>query len=333
MMTLPKTMRHADHGSGGGPEAIRIVEGPVPIPGAGQVLIKVACAGVNRPDVAQRSGSYPPPKDASPILGLEVAGEVVAVGDGAARWKIGDAVCALTHGGGYADYVAVHSTHCLPIPEGWSPRDAASLPETFFTVWVNVFETGHLSAGESILIHGGSSGIGSTAIQLAKAFGATVYTTVGSADKAQFCLALGADHVINYREADFHAEVKRLAAPRGINMVLDYIGGDYLKKNVDLLGMDGRLIQLAFMQGREAMLDLGPILMRRVVITGSALRPRTTEQKAVIARGLEARVWPLLAAGKIRSVVNAEFTLNEAAQAHRLMESSAHLGKIVLRIG
>ena len=332
-MTLPQTMRHADHGAGGSPDAIRIVDGPVPQPAPGQVLIRVAYAGVNRPDVAQRSGSYPPPKDASPVLGLEVAGEVVALGEGAARWNIGDAVCALVHGGGYAEYVSVHGTHCLPIPQGWSLHDAASLPETFFTVWVNVFDTGHLSAGESILIHGGSSGIGSTAIQLAKAFGATVYTTVGSDDKAKFCRELGADHVINYRTADFHAEVKRLAAPRGLNMVLDYIGGDYLKKNVDLLGMDGRLIQLAFMQGREAMLDLGPILMRRVMITGSALRPRTTEQKAAIAIGLEQRVWPLLSSGKIRSVVNAEFTLDQAAEAHRLMESSAHLGKIVLRVG
>ncbi|MFM7567668.1 MAG: NAD(P)H-quinone oxidoreductase, partial [Betaproteobacteria bacterium] len=292
-MSIPSTMRHTDHGTGGGPEAIRITHGPVPQPGPGQVLVRVAYAGVNRPDVAQRSGSYPPPKDASPILGLEVAGEVIALGEGAQRWKLGDQVCALVHGGGYAEVVAVHATHCLPIPAGWSLKDAASLPETYFTVWVNVFDTGHLSAGESILIHGGSSGIGSTAIQLAKAFGCTVYTTVGSADKAAFCRNLGADHVINYREADFHAEVKRLAAPKGVNLVLDYIGGDYLKKNVDLLGMDGRLIQLAFMQGREAMLDLGPILMRRIVITGSALRPRTTDQKAAIARGLEAQVWPL----------------------------------------
>ncbi|MBM3407505.1 MAG: NAD(P)H-quinone oxidoreductase [Betaproteobacteria bacterium] len=331
-MSIPSTMRHTDHGTGGGPEAIRITHGPVPQPGPGQVLVRVAYAGVNRPDVAQRSGSYPPPKDASPILGLEVAGEVIALGEGAQRWKLGDQVCALVHGGGYAEVVAVHATHCLPIPAGWSLKDAASLPETYFTVWVNVFDTGHLSAGESILIHGGSSGIGSTAIQLAKAFGCTVYTTVGSADKAAFCRNLGADHVINYREADFHAEVKRLAAPKGVNLVLDYIGGDYLKKNVDLLGMDGRLIQLAFMQGREAMLDLGPILMRRIVITGSALRPRTTDQKAAIARGLEAQVWPLFAAGKLRSVVNAEFTLDQVAEAHRLMESSAHLGKIVLRI-
>jgi NADPH2:quinone reductase len=333
MMTIASSMRHADHGAGGSADVIRIVTGPVPAPGPGQVLIRVAYAGVNRPDVAQRSGSYPPPKDASPILGLEVAGEVVALGEGCERWKVGDAVCALTHGGGYAEYVAVHGSHCLPIPSGWSLKDAASLPETFFTVWVNVFDTGHLSEGESILIHGGSSGIGSTAIQLAKAFGCKVTTTVGSADKARFCRDLGADHVINYREADFHAEVKKLAAPKGLNLVLDYIGGDYLKKNVDLLGMDGRLIQLAFMQGREAMLDLGPILMRRIVITGSALRPRTTEQKAAIARGLESKVWPLFAAGKLKSVVNAEFTLDQAADAHRLMESSTHLGKIVLKVG
>lgn len=331
-MALPTTMRHADHGAGGGPEAIRIVSGPLPQVGAGQVLIRVRYAGVNRPDVAQRSGSYPPPKDASPVLGLEVAGEIVALGEGVSRWRVGDAVCALVHGGGYADYVAVHASHCLPIPTGWTARDAASLPETFFTVWVNVFDTGHLSAGESILIHGGSSGIGSTAIQLAKAFGATVYTTVGSATKAEFCRSLGADHVINYREADFHAEVKRLSDRKGVNLVLDYIGGDYLKKNVDLLGMDGRLIQLAFMQGREAMLDLGPILMRRIVITGSALRPRTVEQKAAIAVGLETKVWPLLAEGRIRSVVNAVFPLDQAADAHRLMESSEHIGKIVLEI-
>lgn len=331
-MSVPNTMRHADHGAGGGPEVIRIVEGPVPKAAAGQVLVKVAFAGVNRPDVAQRTGSYPPPKDASPILGLEVAGEIVALGEGVTRWAVGDKVCALVHGGGYAEYVAVSARHCLPIPKGWTAKDAASLPETFFTVWVNVFETGHLVEGESILIHGGSSGIGSTAIQLAKAFGATVYTTVGSAAKAEFCKSLGADHVINYREQDFHAEVKRLAAPKGVNLVLDYIGGDYVKKNVDLLGMDGRLIQLAFMKGREVALDLGPILMKRVVITGSALRPRTVDQKAAIAGGLEARVWPFLSGGRIKSVVNAEFPLERAADAHRLMESSEHIGKIVLDI-
>lgn len=331
-MSIPNTMRHADHGAGGGPEVIRIVEGPVPQAAAGQVLVKVAFAGVNRPDVAQRQGSYPPPPGASPILGLEVAGEIVALGEGVTRWAVGDRVCALVHGGGYADYVAVHASHCLPIPRGWSAQDAASLPETFFTVWVNVFETGHLVAGESILVHGGSSGIGSTAIQLAKAFGATVYTTVGSAAKAEFCRSLGADHVINYRDQDFHAEIKRLAAPGGLNLVLDYIGGDYVKKNVDLLGMDGRLIQLAFMNGREVTLDLGPVLMRRLVITGSALRPRTAEQKAAIAGGLEARVWPLLAGGRIRSVVNAVFPLAAAAEAHRLMESSEHIGKIVLDV-
>lgn len=329
---LPAEMRYIDHGQGGGPEVLKPARGPVPAPAAGQVLIEVSHAGVNRPDVAQRQGSYPPPKDASPILGLEVAGRVVALGEGAERWKPGDAVCALTHGGGYAEYVAVHASHCLPLPKGWSLRDAASLPETFFTVWANVFDTGHLAAGEAILVHGGSSGIGTTAIQLAKAFGCTVYTTVGSAEKAAFVRDLGADHVINYREADFQEEVKKVAGKSGINMVLDYVGGGYVRRNIDVLGMDGRLIQLAFLEGREVNVDLGPVLMRRIVITGSALRPRTVAQKAAIARGLEAKAWPLLESGKVRPVVNATFPLDQAAQAHALMESSRHLGKIVLEV-
>lgn len=330
--TLPATMRFVDHGKGGAPDVLVLRECPVPQPAAGQVLVRVAYAGVNRPDVAQRQGTYPPPKDASPILGLEVAGEVVAVGDGAARWKVGDRVCALTHGGGYADYVAVHASHCLPVPAGWSLRDASSLPETFFTVWVNVFETAHLAGGESFLVHGGSSGIGSTAIQLAHALGSTVFTTVGSADKAAFCRALGADHVVNYREQDFEAEVKRLAAPRGIDVILDMVGGEYTRKNLGLLALDGRLVQIAFLNGREATIDFAPILMKRLVVTGSALRPRTVEQKAAIARGLEAKAWPLLAAGKVKPVVHATFPLPRAADAHVLMESSAHLGKIVLEV-
>lgn len=324
-------MRFIDHGAGGGPDVMALREGPAPRPAPGQVLVRVHWAGVNRPDVAQRQGTYPPPKDASRIIGLEVAGEVVEVGEGAARWKLGDRVCALVHGGGYADYVAVHASHCLPIPQGWSLRDAASLPETFFTVWANVYDTARLAAGETILVHGGSSGIGSTAIQLAHAQGSTVITTVGSAEKAAFCKALGADHVVLYRSQDFVEETKKIA-PAGVNVVLDYVGGDYVKRNLSVLGMDGRLVQLAFMAGREVSIDLGPVLMKRLVLTGSALRPRTVEQKAAIARGLEAKAWPLLAAGKVKPVVNAVFPLAKAADAHRLMESSAHLGKIVLDV-
>lgn len=324
-------MRYIEHGTGGGPEVMTLRNGPIPAPGPGQVLVRVHWAGVNRPDVAQRQGSYPPPKDASKIIGLEVAGEVVALGAGAERWKVGDRLCALTHGGGYAEYVAVHASHCLPIPQGWSLRDAASLPETFFTVWANVYDTAHLAAGETILVHGGSSGIGSTAIQLAHALGSRVITTVGSEEKAAFCKSLGADHVILYRSQDFVEETKKLA-PAGVNVVLDYVGGDYVKKNLSVLGMDGRLVQLAFMAGREVSIDLGPLLMKRLLITGSALRPRTVEQKAVIARGLEKTAWPLLAAAKVKPVVNAVFPLAQAADAHRLMESSAHLGKIVLDV-
>ena len=330
-MTLPHTMRHADHGSGGGPEAIRIVDGPVPTPAAGQVLIKVAYAGVNRPDVAQRSGSYPPPKDASPILGLEVAGQVVAVGEGTARWKVGDAVCALTHGGGYAEYCVAPIAQCLPIPQGLSDIEAAALPETFFTVWQNVFEIARLAPGETLLVQGGSSGIGVTAIALAKALGSSVIVTAGTDEKCQACLKLGADHAINYKTQDFVAEVKRLTQGKGVNVVLDMVAGDYIARELQCVAEDGRIAVIATQGGNQSAIDAGLLLRKRIALTGSTLRPRPIAYKAVLAQALKQRVWPLLESGAIRPVIHQVFEAAQAAQAHALMESSSHVGKIVLR--
>jgi putative PIG3 family NAD(P)H quinone oxidoreductase len=306
------------------------VERPTPAVGRADVLIKVAAAGVNRPDVLQRQGRYPPPPGASDIPGLEVAGEIVEVGADAAPWRVGDRVCALVAGGGYAELCAAPAPQCLPLPRGLDAIHAASIPETFFTVWTNVFDRAELTAGESILIHGGSSGIGTTAIQLAHAFGARVLTTAGSADKCKACTALGADVAINYRETDFVAAVSDATGGRGVDVVLDMVGGDYLPRNLECLAMDGRLVQIGQLGGAKSQFNTTILLQRRLWITGSTLRARSVAEKAVIARAVHEKVWPLIEAGSVRVVVHATFALRDAASAHRLMESSPHIGKIVL---
>ena len=325
-------MLYIDHGKGGAAEVMNIAEGPAPQAQAGEVVIEVSYAGVNRPDVLQRSGSYPPPPGASPVLGLEVAGRVHAVAADVKQWKAGDLVCALTPGGGYAEYCAVPAAHCLPVPKGLSLQDAASLPENFYTVWTNVFDRGRLKAGETFLVHGGSSGIGLTAIQLAKAFGATVYTTVGNQEKAAFCRNIGADAAINYREQDFVAEVAQLTGKKGVDLILDMVGGPYIEKNLKSLALEGRVVQIAFLQGSKVALDVLPLMIKRLTFTGSTLRPRTVVQKAAIAQELHKQVWPLLESGKVKPVIHATFPLKDARLAHELMESSKHIGKIMLEV-
>jgi NADPH:quinone reductase len=326
-------MKHISHGSGGTPEVMQLVEGPKPTIQAGQVLIEVHFAGVNRPDVAQRLGRYPPPPDASPLLGLEVAGRIVEVAADVSSWKVGDEVCALTHGGGYAEYCVAHASHCLPIPKGFSLLQAAALPENFFTVWTNVFDRGRLQSGESFLVHGGSSGIGLTAIQMAKAFGARVFTTVGNADKAAACIAHGADVAINYKEQDFEKEIQATLGKQGLDVILDMVAGPYISKNVRLLGINGRLVQIATLEGsKDPNFDMLQVMVKRLTITGSTLRPRSVEDKATIAKSLHEKVWPLLAIGKIKPVIHATFSLADAAKAHALMETSQHIGKIMLSV-
>jgi NADPH2:quinone reductase len=314
----------------GKPEQLASSKGPVPAPGPGEVLICVAAAGVNRPDIAQRQGKYPPPPGASPILGLEVAGEIVATGPDVTAWQVGDQACALLAGGGYAEYAVAPAVQCLPIPRGLTLPEAAALPETFFTVWSNVFERGRLVAGESFLVHGGTSGIGTAAIQLAKAFGARVFATAGSARKCQVCLSLGADAAINYRSQDFVSEIANLTEGRGVNLVLDMVGGPYFERNLKVLALDGRLVQIAFLQGSRLEVDLMPVMLKRLTVTGSTLRSRPIAEKGAIAQELLAKVWPLLGAGTIKPLIDATFPLAQAADAHRLMESSEHIGKIVL---
>jgi len=314
----------------GGPEVLVPVERPTPSAAAGDVLIKVAAAGVNRPDVLQRRGRYPPPPGASDIPGLEVAGTIAACGDGVTGWQIGDEVCALVAGGGYAEYCVAPAPQCLPVPRGLDLTTAAAIPETFFTVWTNVFDRGRLKSGESILIHGGSSGIGTTAIQLARACGARVYATAGSAEKCAACERLGAERCINYRDADFVAAIKELTGGRGVDVVLDIIGGDYVARNLDVLAVDGRLIQIGVLGGAKAEINVAQIMQRRLVVTGSTLRPRPVADKGIIAAALRDRVWPLIESGDVKPILHATFPLREAAAAHRLMESSAHIGKIVL---
>ncbi|WP_417792255.1 NAD(P)H-quinone oxidoreductase [Stutzerimonas xanthomarina] len=328
-----ETMRHIDHRPGGGAECLRMAEGPVPEPGPQDVLVRVAYAGINRPDVFQRSGSYPPPPDASPLLGLEISGEIVALGADVSGWKVGDQVCALTPGGGYAEYCVAPAEHCLPVPAGLSLLEAAALPETYFTVWSNVFERGALQPGEAFLVHGGSSGIGLTAIQLAKQFGATVYTTVGSSEKADACRRAGADRVINYHEEDFVEVLKQATDGNGVNVILDMVGGDYIPRNIKSLAVEGRLVQIAFLKGSRVELDTAPIMRKRLTFTGSTLRPRSRAEKADIAKALQDKVWPLLDQGLCHPVIHATFPLEEAAEAHRLMESSKHIGKIMLGVG
>ena len=333
MPSLPDSMTYIAHGTGGPPEVMVPARGPLPAPAEDEVLIRVLHAGVNRPDVAQRQGSYPPPPGASPILGLEAAGEVVATGPAVRRWTPGDRVTALTNGGAYAEYVAVPEAQCLPWPEGYDSARAAALPETFFTVWANLFGHGRFRAGESVLIHGGTSGIGTTAIQLVKAFGGRVFATAGSAEKCAACLRLGADVAIDYRAEDFVEAVRDATEKRGVDVVLDMVGAPYVARNLRVLAKDGRLVLIAFLGGEVAeRVDLRPIMVKRLTVTGSTMRPRTTAEKGEIAAALEAKVWPLLSAGRIAPVMAAEFPLERAAEAHRLMESSAHIGKIVLKV-
>jgi NADPH2:quinone reductase len=316
----------------GGPEALQLADRPKPIPATGEVLIKVAAAGVNRPDVAQRKGSYPPPPGApQDIPGLEIAGTIEAIGDGVTRWQIGDKVCALIIGGGYAEYCAVPAGQCLPVPGNLTFIEAASLPETFFTVWSNVFDRGQLQPGESLLVHGGSSGIGVTAIQMAKALGSTVYVTAGSDEKCRFCEDLGATKAINYQTENFKDEINKLTNGKGVNVVLDMIGGDYTPDNLQALTNDGRLVMINSMKGKNVQVDLSIVMRKRLVITGSMLRSREVEFKSAIARALEKHIWPLLASGKIKPVIHQVFDIGHAADAHELMESSAHIGKIVLQ--
>jgi len=294
-------------------------------------LIRVAAAGINRPDILQRTGNYPPPPGASPILGLEVSGTVVALGAEVTGWHESDAVCALVAGGGYAEYCVAAAPQCLPLPKGVALVDAAGLPETFFTVWTNVFDRGRLAAGQSFLVHGGSSGIGTTAIQLARAFGARVFATAGSPEKCAVCRDLGAERAIDYRQEDFVAILKEATQGRGIDVILDMVGGPYVEKNLRSLAIEGRLVQIAFLQGSKVTLDLVHLMVRRQTITGSTLRPRPVVDKAAIARNLRDKVWPLIEAGKVRPVIDRTFPLAEAAAAHRLMEASTHIGKILLR--
>lgn len=326
-------MRFVEHDAKGGPASMmRISEMDIPKPAAGEVLIKVAYSGVNRPDVLQRSGNYNPPPGASPVLGLELSGTIHELGAGVTQWKVGDQVCALTPGGSYAEYCVAPAGHCLPIPKGMTMLEAAAIPENYFTVWTNVFERVKLQAGETILIHGGSSGIGLTAIQLAKQFGATVYTTVGNAEKAKFCVEKGADVAINYREQDFVEEVKKLTKDQGVNVILDMVGGEYIAKNVGLLALEGRLAQIAFLEGGKTAFDFTPVMIKRLVLTGSTLRPRTVEQKTGIANALKEKVLPLMESGKCRPVIHQTFDLTEVVKAHELMESSKHIGKIMLKV-
>jgi NADPH:quinone reductase len=325
-------MLYIDHGKGGPAAVMKSAEGPVPQPQAGEVVIEVHYAGVNRPDVLQRSGSYPPPPGASPLLGLEVAGRISAVAADVTQWKTGDLVCALTPGGGYAEYCAVPAAHCLPVPKGLSLHEAAGLPENYYTVWTNVFTRGRLKGGETFLVHGGSSGIGLTAIQLAKAFGATVFTTVGNREKAEFCRKIGADAAINYRDQDYVAEIAQLTNKKGVDLILDMVGGPYIEKNLKSLALEGRLVQIAFLQASKVELDFLPIMIKRITYTGSTLRPRTVAQKAAIAQDLLKQVWPLLESGQVKPVIHATFPLKDARLAHELMESSKHIGKIMLEV-
>lgn len=322
-------MRVIEISQPGGPEVLVPAKRPEPVPGEGEIVIRVAWAGVNRPDALQRAGNYAPPPGASDLPGLEASGHVAAVGPGVTRWREGDAVCALLPGGGYAEYVTTHAAHALPVPRGMDLRVAACLPETFFTVWSNVFERGGLQAGERFLVHGGTSGIGTTAIQLAAARGARVFATAGSDEKCAACLELGAEAAINYREADF---VERMRAEGGADLILDMVGGEYLPRNVKALADDGRLVQIAFLQGPRVTLNFAEVMVRRLAITGSTLRPQSVAAKARIAAALEAEVWPLLEAGRIAPVMDSEFALEDAARAHARMESSAHIGKIVLKV-
>jgi len=329
---MTKMMKYIEHGAGGSPHVMHMGETEVPPAAEGHVLIKVAYAGVNRPDCLQRSGRYPPPAGASPILGLEASGHVVALGQGVTQWQIGEAVCGLANGGAYAEYVAIPQGQVLPVPKGLSLLQAAALPENYFTVWTNVFQRGHLQSGETMLVHGGSSGIGLTAIQLAKAFGAKVLCTVGNEDKVKACLNVGADVAINYRTQDFVKETLNATDQKGVNIILDMVGGDYMQRNLSSLGVDGRLIQIAFLQPSKTEVDWIGLMVKRLTFTGSTLRPRTAGDKAQMASELKTKVWPMLEKAQCLPVIHQVFNMTEAVKAHELMESSVHIGKIMLKV-
>ncbi|MDT3735942.1 MAG: NAD(P)H-quinone oxidoreductase [Denitratisoma sp.] len=325
-------MKQIIYGADGTPESMQLAEGERPQPGPGDILIEVQCAGINRPDVLQRSGRYPPPPGASKILGLEVAGTVAALGEGVTEWKVSQRVAALVPGGGYAEYCTAPAAHALPIPDGLDMAQAAALPETWFTVWANLVDLGRLKQGERLLVHGGSSGIGLTAIQLARRLGVECLVTVGSEAKARFCRDFGADHALNYREGDFAARVKEITGGEGVDVVLDMVGAPYLQKNLSLLRRDGRLVLIAFLEGSKGEFDLMPVMLKRLTVTGSTMRPRTVAEKAEIRDALLKNIWPEIAAGRLRPHIHATFPLAQAGEAHRLMESSAHIGKIVLQV-
>ena len=332
-MALPAQMTHIAMDGAGAPEVMKLATGPLPEPKPDELLIRVQAAGVNRPDIAQRQGSYPPPPGASPLLGLECAGEVAAVGAAVTGWAVGDKVCALTNGGAYAAYCTAPAPQCLPWPTGYDAVRAAALPETFFTVWANLFQAGRLAKGEKVLIHGGSSGIGVTAIQLAREFGATAYATAGSDEKTAACVRFGCDTAINYRTEDFAARIKELTGGKGVDVILDMVGGSYAMQNIRSLGMDGRLVLIAFLGGSKVEnFDMLQIMIRRLTITGSTMRPRTTAQKAQIASELREKVWPVLDAGRCAPAIHATFPLSGVVEAHKLMESSQHIGKIMLTV-
>jgi NADPH2:quinone reductase len=323
-------MRAVEISTPGPPDVLRMVERPMPQPTADDVLVHVVAAGVNFPDTVQRRGKYAPPPGASDIPGLELAGVVVSLGEHVTQWKIGDRVCALVSGGGYAEYCVAPAVQCLPIPAGLDLVAAATLPETFFTVWTNVFDRGRLRAGETFLVHGGSGGIGTTAVQLAHAFSARVFATAGTAEKCRACESLGASRAVNYREEDFVAVLKEATDGRGVDLILDTIGGDYTPRNLDLLALDGRLVQIAYRQSPQATVDLSLVMRKRLTLTGSLLRPRSVAQKGAIAAALREQVWPLFERQRVRSIVHATFSLNQAADAHRLIETSEHIGKLAL---
>jgi putative PIG3 family NAD(P)H quinone oxidoreductase len=332
MAAVAETMTAVEITASGGPEVLVARTLPTPRPGPRQILVKTAAAGVNRPDVSQRLGVYPPPPGHSPLPGLEIAGKVVALGAGVTRWRGGEKVCALVNGGGYAEYCLVEDTVALPIPPGLDAVAAAGVPETFFTVWHNVFERGKLAPAEWLLVHGGASGIGTAAIQLAKAFGARVIATAGSPEKCKACLALGADLVVNYKSEDFLAACKEATGGKGVEVILDMVGGDYTERNIVAAAEDGRIVQIATMRGAETKLNLARLMVKRLTLTGSTLRPRSREVKSAIASTLEANVWPLFSSGRIKVIVDSTFPLTRAADAHRRMEAGEHIGKIVLTV-
>jgi NADPH:quinone reductase len=332
MSTVPATMTAIELKQPGGPDMLVPGSRPTPKPGKGEVLIKVAAAAINRPDVLQRQGKYPPPPGAPDTLGLDVAGTVVASGEGVSWPKMGDQVCALVAGGGYAEYAVAPAPQCMPVPKGFSMAEAASLPETYFTVWTNVFERGRLQPGEAFLVHGGASGIGITAIQLAKALGSRVFATAGSAEKCAACEKLGAEKAFNYKTEDWVAGAKQATQGEGVDVILDMVGGDYTPRNLELLRIEGRVVQIAFLRGNKVEIDLNPIMRKRLTLTGSTLRPRSVAEKALIAQALRARVWPLFESGKLKPVIHATFPLAKAAEAHRMMDADQNTGKIVLTV-